>query len=107
MSNIKEIFQIGFGCLAMPLMFFGFIVFIAALPLCFIVGIGELIIWGIVGLLLKPFGIDIFTGKSSNVIFIIGCIMLIVIVAIIFFTYPNLFFNFLLFGDESFPRMKP
>lgn len=107
MANTKDILESGLGCLAMPLMLCGFAVFVAALPLCLIVGICELIIWGILGLLLKPFGMDIFSGKVSNVIFIVGCIVLVFVVAFIFFQYPHIFFNLLLFGDDYFPRLKP
>lgn len=107
MADTKDIFETGLGCLLMPLGVCGFIVVIAALPLCFIVGIGEILIYSLIGLLLKPFGLDIFQTKISNAAFMVGCILLIVIVAVIFFTYPNIFFNLLLFGDDYFPRLKP
>ena len=107
MSNFKENIEIGLGCLSMPLMLLGFIIFVAILPLCFIIGLSEIIIYIALGLILRLWGIDIFNSEISNPACIVGLILLVITVVVIFIAYPDLFFNLLLLGEDYFPRLKP
>ncbi|MDE6310701.1 MAG: hypothetical protein K2L96_02645 [Muribaculaceae bacterium] len=107
MGKVHEYLQAGLGCLAIPIMLCGFAIFLAALPLCIVVGIAELIVYGLIGLLLRLTNVDIFTGTAGNISLFILAILMIFIVGYIFSQYPNLFFNLLLFGDDYFPRLKP
>lgn len=107
MGKVLVYIEAGIGCLTMPIMLCGFAIICAALPLCIVVGITELIAYGVIGLILRLINIDIFTGKPGNISFIVLAILMIAIVAYIFFQYPNIFFNLLLFGEDYFPRLKP
>lgn len=107
MAKGKEIIETGMGCLAMPLMLCGFAIIVASLPLCVIIGLAEIVIYCLIGLILKPLGLNIFQDKISNPAFIVGIVVLVIALITIYFVYPNIFFNLLLFGDDYFPRLKP
>lgn len=107
MSRFKENIETGLGCISIPLMLLGFIIFVASLPLCFIIGLSEIIIYIALGLILRLLGIDIFNSKISNPACIVGLIILVIAVIVIFIAYPDLFFNLLLWGEDYFPRPKP
>ena len=85
MGKAHEYIEAGIGCLAIPIMICGFAIFCAALPLCIVIGITELIAYGVIGIILKLINIDIFTGKFGNISFIILAIIMVAIVAYIFF----------------------